>query len=105
MVRGLPAYEWWKNPPDEVLLRVYLFNVTNSERFESGIDKKLELDEIGPIVFRCENMQYYNILYYNITTACNVPTIFFIVGKLPRGEGIVSAQLLTYLIFKNNGKE
>lgn len=52
MVRGLPAYEWWKNPPDEVLLRVYLFNVTNSERFETGIDSKLELNEIGPIVFR-----------------------------------------------------
>ncbi|XP_050438444.1 scavenger receptor class B member 1-like [Adelges cooleyi] len=52
MVRGLPAYEWWKNPPDEVLLRVYLFNVTNSERFESGLDSKLELNEIGPIVFR-----------------------------------------------------
>jgi len=52
MVRGLPAYEWWKNPPDEVLLRVYLFNVTNSEQFENGIDSKLELNEIGPIVFR-----------------------------------------------------
>jgi len=52
MVRGLPAYEWWKNPPDQVLLRVYLFNVTNSERFESGLDSKLELNEIGPIVFR-----------------------------------------------------
>jgi len=52
MVRGLPAYEWWKNPPDEVLLRVYLFNVTNSERFENGLDSKLELNEIGPIVFR-----------------------------------------------------
>ncbi|XP_050531125.1 scavenger receptor class B member 1-like [Daktulosphaira vitifoliae] len=52
MVRGLPAYEWWKNPPDEVLLRVYLFNVTNSERFENGLDNKLELNEIGPIVFR-----------------------------------------------------
>lgn len=54
MVRGLPAYEWWKNPPDEVLLRVYLFNVTNSERFEHGLDSKLELNEIGPIVFRWE---------------------------------------------------
>lgn len=59
MVRGLPAYEWWKNPPDEVLLRVYLFNVTNSERFENGIDSKLELNEIGPIVFRWATV--YNI--------------------------------------------
>lgn len=58
MVRGLPAYEWWKNPPDEVLLRVYLFNVTNSEQFENGIDSKLELNEIGPIVFRCVYIFY-----------------------------------------------
>lgn len=63
MVRGLPAYEWWKNPPDEVLLRVYLFNVTNSERFENGIDSKLELNEIGPIVFRWATIFILKSLY------------------------------------------
>lgn len=72
MVRGLPAYEWWKNPPDEVLLRVYLFNVTNSEQFESGIDSKLELNEIGPIVFR-----YVYIFFSLILTAIFIMAVKF----------------------------
>lgn len=51
-VIGLPAYEWWKNPPDEVLLRVYIFNITNSEEFLNGTDARLRLQEVGPIVFK-----------------------------------------------------
>jgi len=73
MVRGLPAYEWWKNPPDEVLLRVYLFNVTNSERFENGIDSKLELNEIGPIVFR-ELLRHSDVRFNDNGTMTYVAT-------------------------------
>lgn len=54
MVRGLPAYEWWANPPDEVLLRVYLFNITNADEFLHDSDVKLKMEEIGPYVFRYE---------------------------------------------------
>jgi len=52
MMPGLPPYEWWKVPPDEVLLRFYVFNVSNSEEFLSGKATKLHMDEIGPFVFR-----------------------------------------------------
>jgi len=76
MVRGLPAYEWWKNPPDEVLLRVYLFNVTNSERFENGIDSKLELNEIGPIVFRWVTISIRKSL--NCTSIGNKNSTYFL---------------------------
>ncbi|KAK5644000.1 hypothetical protein RI129_007845 [Pyrocoelia pectoralis] len=48
---GLPPYEWWKTPPDKVLLRVYVFNITNSEAFLNGTDKKLNVEEVGPIIF------------------------------------------------------
>ena len=51
MTPGLPAYEWWKNPPDEVLFKTYIFNVTNSEEFLNNTDTKLNLAEIGPLVF------------------------------------------------------
>ncbi|XP_025408763.1 scavenger receptor class B member 1-like [Sipha flava] len=73
MVRGLPAYEWWKNPPDEVLLRVYLFNVTNSERFENGLDSKLELNEIGPIIFR-ELLRHSDVRFNDNGTMTYVAT-------------------------------
>lgn len=47
-----PDFLWWRNPEPEILLNVYLFNITNSEDFIAGKDKKLKLQEIGPIVFR-----------------------------------------------------
>ncbi|XP_044763949.1 scavenger receptor class B member 1-like [Coccinella septempunctata] len=48
---GLPPYDWWKSPPDMVRLKVYVFNITNADRFLSGEDSKLNLQEIGPIVY------------------------------------------------------
>ncbi|KAG8232897.1 hypothetical protein J437_LFUL012810 [Ladona fulva] len=61
MVRGLPAYEWWRNPPDEVLLRVYVFNVTNGKEFLSG-KEKLKVEEVGPFIFR-EKLRHTNITF------------------------------------------
>ena len=55
MVPGLPAFEWWATPPDEVLLRVWVFNVTNQHDFESGRSDKLRMQEVGPFVFRYES--------------------------------------------------
>nr|CAD7606737.1 unnamed protein product [Timema genevievae] len=48
MIPGLPPYEWWKNPPDKVLLRVYVFNITNAAEFQNGTDSKIKLQEVGP---------------------------------------------------------
>lgn len=52
MVSGLPAFEWWIEIPDQVILKVYIFNVTNSVEFLNGVDKKIKLTEIGPIIYR-----------------------------------------------------
>ncbi|XP_048487989.1 scavenger receptor class B member 1-like isoform X2 [Plutella xylostella] len=48
---GFPPYEWWRDPPDEVRLRVHVFNVTNHERWLAGVDQKIDVEEIGPIVY------------------------------------------------------
>lgn len=47
-----PDFIWWKDPEPEVLLKVYVFNITNSDDFIAGRDKKLKLQEVGPIVFQ-----------------------------------------------------
>lgn len=52
MTTIFPSYIWWKNPDPEILLNVYIFNITNSAEFISGADKKLKLQEIGPITFQ-----------------------------------------------------
>ncbi|KAJ1520753.1 hypothetical protein ONE63_003848 [Megalurothrips usitatus] len=63
MVPGLPAFEWWATPPDEVLLRVYVFNVTNQHDFESGRSDKLHMEEIGPYIFR-EKLVHTNVTFH-----------------------------------------
>lgn len=62
MVPGFPAYDWWKDPPDEVLLKVYIFNVTNSAEYLAGNDTDLKLDEIGPFVYQ-EKLRHTNITF------------------------------------------
>ena len=59
-----PSYFWWKNPEPEVLLKVYIFNITNSEEFIAGRDKKLKLQEIGPITFQ-EILEHKDIVFHN----------------------------------------
>jgi len=52
----MPTMDSWINSPFGKL-KSYMFNVTNAEEFLSGRDKKVKLQQIGPIV--------YNIVGYN----------------------------------------
>ncbi|EEB19358.1 scavenger receptor class B member, putative [Pediculus humanus corporis] len=67
MLPGLPPYDWWKDPPDEVLLKVYVFNVTNSNEYSEGRDDYLRVEEIGPFVFR-EKLKHTNVTFNNNDT-------------------------------------
>ncbi|XP_055918292.1 uncharacterized protein LOC129950374 [Eupeodes corollae] len=49
--KGFPSRTAWEHPPD-CTLKFYLFNVTNSEAFLNGTDKKLHVQQIGPIIYR-----------------------------------------------------
>ena len=49
--RGMPSQANWVPSPYGTF-KCYLFNVTNAEDFMSGADKKLKLQEVGPIVYR-----------------------------------------------------
>ncbi|KAK5638325.1 hypothetical protein RI129_012620 [Pyrocoelia pectoralis] len=45
------AFELWKNPPYEVMIKAYIFNVTNGRAFLDG-EEKLVLNEVGPYVYK-----------------------------------------------------
>lgn len=45
------AYQLWQKPPVKVYVSVYIFNVTNADRFLAGEDEKLNVQEIGPYVY------------------------------------------------------
>ena len=42
----------WQKPPVQPQLRIYMFNITNSDRWLSGDDEKLNVEEIGPYVYQ-----------------------------------------------------
>jgi len=48
---GGEIYEIWREPPVELYLKVYLFNVTNRDAFLEGREK-LRVEEVGPYVYR-----------------------------------------------------
>lgn len=62
MVPGFPAYDWWVDPPDEVLLKAYIFNVTNAEAFLNGTDRKLKMEEVGPFVYS-ERLKHTDVVF------------------------------------------
>uniref|UniRef100_A0A146KWQ3 Scavenger receptor class B member 1 n=1 Tax=Lygus hesperus TaxID=30085 RepID=A0A146KWQ3_LYGHE len=64
MVKGLPAYDWWRVPPDEVMLRVYAFNYTNTEEFMNGQADKLKVQELGPYIFM-EKLYHENPVFHD----------------------------------------
>lgn len=48
---GTLRFDAWYKVPVHANLRVYLFNYTNIEEFESGKDSKLKLQEVGPYTY------------------------------------------------------
>lgn len=58
-----PSFFWWKNPKPEVLLKVHVFNITNSDEFISGEEDKLRVEELEPIVFR-EFLEHKDVVFH-----------------------------------------
>jgi scavenger receptor class B, member 1 len=59
-----PSFFWWKNPKPEVLLKVHIFNITNSDEFISGKEDKLKVEEIEPIIFR-EYLEHKDVVFHH----------------------------------------
>lgn len=75
-----PSYFWWKDPEPEVLLKLYVFNITNSAEFIAGTDKKLKLQEIGPITFQ-EILQHKDVVFHSENSTLSYTATRHIVFK------------------------
>lgn len=49
---GSEMFEYWTSPPIDPIVKVYVFNYSNIFEVESGVDKRIRLDEVGPYVYR-----------------------------------------------------
>ncbi|XP_012529768.1 scavenger receptor class B member 1 [Monomorium pharaonis] len=78
MVPNSLLFTIWKQPPLDIYLNVYVFNVTNPEEFLSG-KEKLKVQEIGPYVYQ-EFLVNDNITYNDNGTLTYIPrrTVIYI---------------------------
>lgn len=60
-----PAYSMWRAPPLKPLVKIYLFNYTNVKEFESGVVKKLNVQETGPYVYY-EELEKVNVKFSKV---------------------------------------
>ncbi|XP_001660150.2 platelet glycoprotein 4 isoform X1 [Aedes aegypti] len=59
-----PHFKWWQNTSDVlVTCKVYVFSVTNAERWMNNLDEQLHFEEIGPIVYR-ETLDHHNVVFH-----------------------------------------
>ncbi|CRL06508.1 CLUMA_CG019609, isoform A [Clunio marinus] len=65
-------FQMWERPPVDLYLRVYIFNITNHEEFMAGRDKKLNVEEVGPYVYR-ELMSHENVTFNSNGTLSTIP--------------------------------
>lgn len=52
VAKGSKIYNILARENPGTLVRVYVFNITNSEAFMSGEDQKLRVEEVGPFTYQ-----------------------------------------------------
>lgn len=90
---GLPAYEFWKNPEPEVIVRLYVFNITNADEFLSGIDSKIKLAEVGPIVYR-EILRHTDVVFNENSTLSYTATKTLVYKEESNKPGILNETVI-----------
>nr|XP_031841755.1 scavenger receptor class B member 1-like [Nomia melanderi] len=72
------VFDLWKKPPIDIFIKVYVFNITNSEEFLRG-EEKLKVAETGPYVYQ-EILENHNVTWYDNNTISYHPrrTILFV---------------------------
>ncbi|KAI8034117.1 scavenger receptor class B member 1 [Drosophila gunungcola] len=93
----MPTMDSWINSPFGKL-KNYVFNVTNAEEFRSGRDKRLKVQEIGPIVYKI--VGFNDILERNATNVKYSKHRYHSVEFLP--EESVAPDVLNWTITSTN---
>ncbi|KAG5888817.1 hypothetical protein JTB14_016019 [Gonioctena quinquepunctata] len=57
-----PVYNMWLEPPIDLVAKIYIFNITNGEEFFGGVDSKIKMREVGPIIYR-QKVLHKNIVF------------------------------------------
>lgn len=67
LANNTKAKQWWEKTPIYPLLKVYIFNYTNTAEFLSGKDNILRIQEIGPLTYN-ETAERVDLEHHNDST-------------------------------------
>ncbi|XP_076278202.1 scavenger receptor class B member 1 [Lasioglossum baleicum] len=101
---GTPAFLLWQRPPAGLLLQVYVFNYTNLAEFESGNANKLQVQQVGPFVYR-ETLSRVNVqLHDNGTVTYQEKRSFEWVSGESEDQTVIvpNVLLMSMLAFSRN---
>ncbi|XP_058834841.1 platelet glycoprotein 4 isoform X2 [Topomyia yanbarensis] len=60
----MPYFKWWQNTSDVlVTCKIYVFSVTNGQRWLDKLDNTLNFKEIGPITYR-ETLEHLDVVFH-----------------------------------------
>ncbi|XP_065358409.1 scavenger receptor class B member 1 isoform X1 [Calliphora vicina] len=65
-------FNLWAQPPVDLYIKVYLFNITNAEAFMAGREK-MNVEQVGPYVYK-ELMTHENITFNDNNTVSTNPS-------------------------------
>ncbi|XP_034474104.1 scavenger receptor class B member 1 [Drosophila innubila] len=65
-------FNLWAQPPVDLYIKIYLFNITNAEAFLAGREK-LQVEQVGPYVYK-ELMTHENITFNDNNTMSTTPS-------------------------------
>lgn len=67
LAQNTTAYELFIKPPIDPEIHIHILNYTNSDRFLSGLDDKLNVEDVGPYIY-VEKTQKVNVVYHENNT-------------------------------------
>ncbi|KAH8251459.1 hypothetical protein KR038_000161, partial [Drosophila bunnanda] len=72
MSEGGEIFNLWADPPVDLYIKIYLFNITNAEAFLAGREQ-LKVEQVGPYVYK-EIMSHKNVTFNKNNTMSSTPS-------------------------------
>ncbi|XP_044572457.1 scavenger receptor class B member 1 isoform X4 [Drosophila ananassae] len=72
MAEGGEIFNLWAQPPVDLYIKIYLFNITNAEDFLAGREQ-LKVEQVGPYVYK-EIMTHENVIFNENDTMSSSPS-------------------------------
>uniref|UniRef100_A0A6P4E126 Lysosome membrane protein 2-like n=1 Tax=Drosophila rhopaloa TaxID=1041015 RepID=A0A6P4E126_DRORH len=72
MTEGGEIFNLWAQPPVDLYIKIYLFNITNAQAFLAGREQ-LKVEQVGPYVYK-EVMTHENVTFNVNNTMSSKPS-------------------------------